>query len=268
MRIQLKILGTLGILLMMESCEKDININYHDSDPMYVVEASISNQGTKVRISRTQAMDNNSGDSDIDNATVVISSGNQLHETIPFSQNGFYISRLTGTPGNRYQLDIDLNGHHFSSTSIMQQTPQMTQFRLVWKEMLSQRYLFGDVRIQDIANEDNWYFIHLYRNDIGYRWAVIRDDRNPNKELQQLLGLFQEGSSDSDVLQEGDRLRLVIRAIDQRAYDYLYSMETMDNTGTNPIANFTGGCLGYFSAYGEITYNYVFHISDIVEEDE
>lgn len=258
----------LGLLLMMESCEKEININYHNSEPVYVVEASISNMGTEVRISRTQAMDNNSSDSDIDNATVVISSDNNIRETIPFSQNGFYVSRLKGTPGVNYQLDIELNGHHFSSTSTMQRTPQMNQFRLVWKKMLSERYLFGDVRIQDIANEENWYFIHLYRNDIGYRWAVIRDDRNPNKELQQLLGLFQEGSNDSDVLQEGDRLRLVIRAIDQRAYDYLFSMERMDDTGTNPIANFSGGCLGYFSAYGEITYNCVFHMSDTVEEEE
>jgi hypothetical protein len=93
----------------------------------------------------------------------------------------------------------------------------------------------------------------------------MRDDQNPNKELQQLFTFFREGSNDSDVLHDGDRLHIEIRAIDQRAYDYLYSMQIMDNTGTNPIPNFTGGCLGYFSAYSHITYDCVYHDADVEE---
>ena len=95
----------------------------------------------------------------------------------------------------------------------------------------------------------------------------MRDDQNPNKELQQLFSFFREGSNDSDVLKDGDMIRIVIRAIDQRAYDYLYSMQLMNDTGTNPIANFSGGCLGYFSAYHEINYTCWYHESE-VEEDE
>ena len=148
----------------------------------------------------------------------------------------------------------------------MQQTPQLESFRFVWRKMFSEDFLFADLRLQDIPDENNYYFMHVYRNHIGYRWAVTRDDQNPNKELQQLFTFFREGSNDSDVLQEGDHLHIEIRAIDQRAYDYLYSMQLMDNTGTNPIPNFTGGCLGYFSAYHQITYDCVFHVAD-AEED-
>ena len=39
----------------------------------------------------------------------------------------------------------------------------------------------------------------------------------------------------------------------------------MDNTGTNPIPNFTGGCLGYFSAYSHITYDCVYYDADVEE---
>ena len=56
-----------------------------------------------------------------------------------------------------------------------------------------------------------------------------------------------------------------VRAIDQKSYDYLYSMQIMDNTGTNPIPNFTGGCLGYFSAYSHITYDCVYYDADVEE---
>ena len=95
----------------------------------------------------------------------------------------------------------------------------------------------------------------------------MRDTQNPNKELQQLFSFFREGSKDDSVLNEGDMLRIEIRAIDQRAYDYLYSMQLMNDTGTNPIANFSGGCLGYFSAYHQVTYTCSYHESDVEEDD-
>jgi hypothetical protein len=83
-----------------------------------------------------------------------------------------------------------------------------------------------------------------------------------------LFSFGREDSDDKDMLREGDRLHLELRAIDQRTYDYLYSMQIMDNTGTNPIQNFTGGCLGYFSAYSEVTYDCIYHVADVEEREE
>ena len=83
-----------------------------------------------------------------------------------------------------------------------------------------------------------------------------------------ILTFFRDGAKDNDVLHDGDELKVVVRAIDQRAYDYLYSMQHMSSTGTNPIENFTGGCLGYFSAHSQIEYYQDFYYSDVVEDDE
>ncbi|MBO4719755.1 MAG: DUF4249 domain-containing protein [Prevotella sp.] len=258
----------LFAFLLLTSCEKEIELDYHQVDALYVVEASISNNGTEVRVSQTNAMDDNNSSSDISNATVTLTTDNGQQWNIPYSRNGFYrSSTIKGEAGTTYTIDVALDGQHFTSTSTMQKTPILNKFRFVWMKAASERILFGDLRLQDIPNEDNWYFLHIYRNGIGYRWAVMRDDQNPNKELQQLFTFFREGSSDNDVLQEGDNLRIQIRAIDQRAYDYLYSMQIMDNTGTNPIPNFTGGCLGYFSAYHQITYDCIYHLADAEEDD-
>jgi hypothetical protein len=132
---------------------------------------------------------------------------------------------------------------------------------------MGQRFLVGELLFQDILNQDNWYFTHLYRNGIGYRWAVKRDDQKPNGELQQLFSIARENDDDDkDMLHEGDRLHLELRAIDQRAYDYLYSMQIMGNTGTNPLPNFSGGCLGYFSAYSEVTMDFTYHEADVENE--
>lgn len=254
-------------MLLLLSCEKEIDMDYRQADPIYVVEASVSNTGMKARISQTQAMDDNVSHSDISGARVIITGSDGSTATLTHTRNGNYQSTAKGTAGVTYQIDVEIDGQHFTSASTMQRMPSINRFHFIWKEMLGQRFLVGELLFQDIPNEDNWYFMHIYRNDIGYRWAVKRDDTGPNKELQQLFTIAREGSNDKDMLVEGDKLRIDLRAIDKQSYDYLYSMQIMDNTGTNPIANFTGGCLGYFSAYSEVSMNYVYHEADVDEEE-
>jgi hypothetical protein len=250
-------------LVLLYSCKKDIEIDYHQVDPIYVVEASVSNEGMEARISQTNNMDDNSTTSNIDNAVVVVTGSDGSSKTLTYSKNGIYKSSAVGVPGVEYTIDIQFDGHHFSSSSIMQKMPKMNNFRFIRKKIVTENYLMGELLLQDIPNEENWYFMHIYRNKLGYRWAVKRDDTNPNGELQQLFTFAREGSDDKDLLQEDDWLHIEIRAIDKKSYDYFYSMQIMDNTGTNPIPNFTGGCLGYFSAYSQITYDCEFHESDV-----
>ena len=250
-------------LILLSSCKKDIEIDYHQVDPIYVVEASVSNEGMEARISQTNNMDDNSTTSNIDNAVVVVTGSDGSSKTLTYSKNGIYKSSAVGVPGVEYTIDIQFNGHHFTSSSIMQKMPKINNFRFIRKKIVTENYQMGELLLQDIPNEENWYFMHIYRNHLGYRWAVKRDDTNPNGELQQLFTFAREGSDDKDLLQEDDWLHIEIRAIDKKSYDYFYSMQIMDNTGTNPIPNFTGGCLGYFSAYSQITYDCEFHEADV-----
>ena len=250
-------------LILLSSCKKDIEIDYHQVDPIYVVEASVSNEGMEARISQTNNMDDNSTTSNIDNAVVVVTGSDGSSKTLTYSKNGIYKSSAVGVPGVEYTIDIQFDGHHFTSSSIMQKMPKMNNFRFIRKKIVTENYQMGELLLQDIPNEENWYFMHIYRNHLGYRWAVKRDDTNPNGELQQLFTFAREGSDDKDLLQEDDWLHIEIRAIDKKSYDYFYSMQIMDNTGTNPIPNFTGGCLGYFSAYSQITYVCEFHEADV-----
>ena len=112
------------------ACEKEINIDYHGHDTRYVVEGTIDGSGTEVRVSKTNAMDNNATGSDVDNATVKITADDGTTVYIPFSRNGYYRSKLKGVAGTTYQLDVEVDGQHFSSTSTMQSKPKMNEFRL------------------------------------------------------------------------------------------------------------------------------------------
>lgn len=257
----------LLFFLLLTGCKKDIEVDYHQVNPLYAVEASVSNDGMQARISLTNDMDDNNTISTISGATVVITGSDGTNVTLPYVSNGTYKSLAKGTPGVTYTIDIDIDGHHFSSSSTMQKKPTINQFHFIWKPIMKERLLMGELLFQDIANEDNWYFIHLYRNGKGMRWAVKRDEVDPNKELQQLFSFAMEDSNDEDMLKEGDRMHLELRSIDQKTYDYFYSMQMMDNSSNNPLPDYTGGCLGYFSAYSQVTYDCVFHTADVEEKD-
>ena len=118
--------------------------------------------------------------------------------------------------------------------------------------------------------EENNYLLFMPKEDTTEMAVVDNDDeKNKGGELQQLFGFTAENKmddGDSDALQENDALRIEVRAIDRASYDYLYSMQVMGSAGTNPIPNFTGGCLGYFSAYSYTNLRTKFHRNEIEEQ--
>lgn len=263
----------LLLLPLLLSCEKEIDIDYHETDHLYVAEATLTQTGTNVQLSTTQSItDNNLSSHLVDNATIVLTCKHYDYtDTLRYTRNGNYTSIVSGEPGITYDLDIYVEGHHFASSSTMQEMPDVRSFRFVWMKMMGERTLYGDLRIQDAPDRNNYYFMHIYRNGVGYRWAVMDDDKNKGGELQQLFRCGSERDMDKgkgDVLLEDDAIRIEVRAIDRASYDYLYSMQVMDNSGSNPISNFTGGCLGYFSAYSYVNLRRTFHRSEVEEEEE
>lgn len=262
-----KIYTLLLIGLSLCSCEKTIDIDFHSVVPLYYVEGWITPYETIVRVSQTKNLSDTTSVCGITNAKVTITDEDGHTFDVPYSDRDYYMSDERGEVGKTYRLDVEVDGQHFSSTSKMYRMATINSFRLIWKNMLSERYIFGDIKIQDFPNEINYYYIHIYRNGIPYRSAVLKDDTNPGGELQQLFAFNKEGSTDQDRLREGDELEAEVRTIDERSYEYLYSLLLMDNTGTNPIENFTGGCLGYFSAFSGVGYGIEFR-TEYVEEEE
>ena len=259
------------LLLLLTACEKEIDLDYRTVEPHYVAEVEVKPGLATARLTTTRAVrDSRVEDTYVTGATVTVTMtpGGRSYK-LTYKSRGVYEAKVAGIEGQEYLADIEIDGSHYTSTSTMLSAPVINSFMLTWKDVVSERMLFGDLRLQDNPTEHNYYFMHLYRNNIGYRWAVMRDTSNPGDELQQLFTFTTETEirkEGNDELHEGDRLRLEVRSIDKRAFDYLYSLQTMDNTGSNPIENFTGGMLGYFTAYQSETVETVFHVDSVKTE--
>ena len=255
------------------ACEKELDMEYRTVDPIYVVEGLVTQDGTTVKVSTTRSVTANDRESyNVNNAVIVLTSEAGDEDTLSLLSAGRYVSSVYGVPGVRYWLDVEVDGHRFNASSVMQQLPQVNSFSFVWRKIVTEDFLFAKLNLQDFPDENNYYFMHVYRNYIGYRWAVLRDKKNPGGELQQLFNCSSrkkvEDLNDDDALHEGDFISVEIRNIDRQTYDYFFSMQQMGSTGTNPTEVFTGGCLGYFSACGVANYRCYFHLSDVETEEE
>ena len=265
----LRLIPLLLMLILTASCEKEIPLDYRTVRPIYVAEVEMTADDITARLSTTRGVEEQRPDSGfVDHAVVTVrQEGTNWTDTLENRGRGRYALFYFAYPGKEYIVDIEIDGRHYQSSSTMHSMPQVNSFQLVWQDVLTEKMLFADLRLQDNPNENNYYFMHLYRNNVGYRWAIMDDRANPGAELQQLFSCttkrqMDEGT-DSDVLHNGDQLRMEVRSIDRRAYDYLYSLQLMDNSGTNPIANFSGGLLGYFSAFQQVTLQMPFHQDSI-----
>lgn len=87
----------LLFFLLLTGCKKDIEVDYHQVNPLYAVEASVSNDGMQARISLTNDMDDNNTISTISGATVVITGSDGTNVTLPYVSNGTYKSLAKGT---------------------------------------------------------------------------------------------------------------------------------------------------------------------------
>ena len=262
-------LWPLLVLVLAAGCEHEVDIDYHTTEPHYVAEVEQTPDEITARITTTRDVTEASAEGTYVNDAIVTlrMEGSEWVDTLEAVGRGRYRLDYFAYEGHEYLVDIIIDGQHHTSSSAMHSMPQVSSFNFVWQDVLTEQMLFADLRLQDNADENNYYFMHLYRNGVGYRWAVSDDRANPGGELQQLFSCTtkrqMEQNSDKDVLRQGDVLRLEVRAIDSRAYDYLYSLQFMDNTGTNPVANFSGGLLGYYSAFQQATIETVFHPDSI-----
>jgi len=261
----------ISLVILFTACEKEIDLDYREVDPIYVAEATVSPQKTRVRITTTRSVDVNSQDGIyVENALVAIQLPDGFEDELTYKGRGVYESSVVSVEGATYNIDINIDGQHYTSASTVLSAPQVSNVRFVWKKVTTERMLFIDLHLQDTPNENNYYFMHLYRNGIGYRWAIMKDSENPGGELTQLFACTTERAmddgSDSDALKDGDVLKLEIRSLDKASYDYFYSLQLATQSNTNPLPNFTGGMLGYFSAYQDYTRSFVFHRADVEEE--
>jgi len=257
MRKQLILLSTLFILLT--SCEKVIDVDLQNSDPLLVIEANLiaGEQDFVVNISKSTDFFLDTPIEYIDDATVTLYRENEILSVIPRTSKAQYSEQITAQEETMYTLEVELDGKTYRASSFMPKKVEIMETSFEFQEAggpLDEGYVIT-VSFSDPAETEGFYRIVTYDDGVINNAPddlQIFDDR-----------LFNGGNTNLSLsrfpFDPGTNVTLELRTLNAEGYDYFNSLAGTLGSDQglrggqaapgNPNTNWDEDILGHFTAY-------------------
>ncbi len=255
------------VMLMSASCEKELDFEYHDIDPLTVIEAELTPDGVKVGITYTTPMDEPIDRTRLTDAMVTLTdlTDGTVYNLQP-DATGFFVDATPGIAGHDYRLVVERDGCRYEADATMYPPVEIESLEFKWIKMPYDYVAVFEGRFYDNATSNgDCYWVKLYRNGEIYQWSEI-DDRGAVDGVCTFFTMTTrkdtDEEDDADVLYDGDVMTCTISPISRPMHDYL---EALQNDSNGP-AMFSGDvCLGYFIATSPVADSIVFHPDELPE---
>lgn len=261
----------LLLLLLTLSCQKEIELDYRDIEPVVSIEGRVTNEQVYVLITRTRSMNDSVKGRGIGGAVVTISSEDGTEQLVYDVRDGYYrpASGMKGVPGRTYRLDVTLDGHQYAASSTMPRQAPIVSTQFIWQSLLDNGMLMYEMWATDPEPDvRNYYWYRMERRAKDpkvrqkqgadpYRWSSFDDRGAINARIYRDIMCVNEEMMDGQdieddqlksILFDGDTITLQLMTIDRAMFEYYQSLSVGQRMGANPISNISGGCLGYFAA--------------------
>lgn len=253
------------MLLGMASCEKDLDLKYHDIDPLHVIEAEMTPGGAKVGITLTTPMDMPMDSTRLTDATVTVTdlTDGSVYRLVP-DADGFYVDNTPGVVGHDYLLTVDRAGCHYEAEATMYPAVEIKDLKFSWIQMPYDHVAVFEGQFYDNRSvTDECYWVKLYRNGKIYEWGE-RDDRSAVDGVCTYFTMTTRkdtsAEDDETVLYDGDVITFTVAPISRSMHNYL---EALQNDSSGPLLFRGDKCLGYFIATSPVSDTIVFHPDEI-----
>lgn len=255
-------------IMALSACTKEIDFDFHDEEPMVVIEAQVTNEGRWVTITRSRSVTDSVHSRCLPGAYITINGEDGLTTELTYDEaTNRYFSPVPGEAGNTYFLNIFFEGVQYKASSTMPAATPITSSEFSWITMMGERMLCYEMwAIDQQPDVRNYFWIKMHRishhphlegtrQTAPYSWDLFDDRGCPPGKIFLDWMLISEKDMDEDkeenwkrILYDGDNISVTLMTIDAKTYDYLQQLGRGQSHGANPHSNITGGCLGYFAA--------------------
>lgn len=236
--------------LIFSSCEKEITMDLHPSEPRLVIEGVVQEgEYAKIRLTMSKNYDDETPYDPVEGATVKLSDDRGNTETLLLAPSGSYESvSIKGEQGVSYKLLVEVGGQTYTSETKM---PSAITIDTLYIENIYSDYFLPKTIIKDKAGEDNYYrFIVNYNQKEMPIILLESDEKRDGRLLERILPFNGE---DDEFIEMGtnDHFRIEMRCITEEAFDFYMAWDKLINGNfqANPPSNIEGGALGLFQAY-------------------
>ena len=210
-------------------------------------EVLIGDTTHRVTITRTLNFDQSTGFPTVEDATVTVVDNLGNTGTFTHIGNGVYeLSSYPGVAGRTYTLTVIVDGKTYTASSTMPGLVQLNSLVADQVPFGADTFYFVTPERQDPAGVANYYMFRITQNGVVQEGINLQTD-------QLYDGNMIEEPLFLDELHVNDTIRVDMFSITKEEWTYnnqLLNNSTGQSTPANPINNFTGGCLGYFSTRG------------------
>jgi len=249
-------------MLIWAGCQNVISIDLNKADPHLVVEGNITDQPGPyiVTLSKTgNYFETALVFPPVSHASITITDDLGQRDTLTEVTPGTYqSSRLAGTIGRTYTLNVISEGNEFKAISSMPPKVFIDSFYV--KPRREARGEGGyDIYImfKDPPEAGNYYRLNARSNTLipadsidGRRYRMYNDKLTNGNEMAERIRAGRN-------VQTGDTITVELLSIDKATYDYFHTLRDVLSSDraatslspTNPNTNLSNGSLGYFSAY-------------------
>lgn len=251
-------------LIVLNSCEKDLDIKYHNIAPLTVIEGELTPEGIKVGITLTTPMNEPMDRTLLTDASVSLLDLTEEKNYMLYPDSlGYFVNPLQGIIGHNYRLTVTRNGKIYEAETTMYPPTEIVNLEFNWIKMPYDYVAVLQGQFLDVSENKDYSWIKIYRNGEIYQWGEMSDKGDVDGVLTFITMTSRKDTDEEDdesVLYDGDVITVIISTISHAMYDYL---EALQNDSSGP-AMFTGDkCLGYFMATSPVSKSIVFHPDEI-----
>ncbi|MDE5870912.1 MAG: DUF4249 domain-containing protein [Muribaculaceae bacterium] len=260
---------TIGALcvFLLSSCEKVIDFDYHDIEPLTVIEGELTSGGARIGITFTTPMDEPMDRTLLTDASVTITdlTDSSLYR-LAADAEGYFTDPTPGIPGHRYRLTVERDGNTYSMETTMYPPTEIVSAEFNWISMPYDKVAVFQARYLDnTADSGDCYWVKLYRNGEIYSWQE-QDDRVADDGVNTFFSMTSrmdtDEEEDDEVLFDGDVMTVTVTPISREMHDYL---EALRNDSNGPFLFSGPRVLGYFLASDPVSRSVTFHPDEIPE---
>lgn len=270
MRIAVYYIIALLAAAAMTGCEKELDFEYRDIEPLTVIEGSLTGSDARVAITLTTPMDEPMDRRHLTDAEVTLTDlTTAAVMELTADDEGYFSCQAGGVTGHEYELAVRRLGAEYRAAAVMQPATRISAMEFQWIKMPYDDVAVLQVTFDDAPDEyGECYWVRLYRNGEAYKWSIVTDILAVDGHIDNVIMTSRrdiEEEDDDTVLRDGDMVTASVCRIGRDMYDYL---EAVGNGASNGQPMFAGDfCLGYFLASPVWEESVVFHPDDIAMQD-
>ena len=239
------------VAFCFSACEKVIDLNLKDSEPLLVIEGNISDLEpvSEVLLSETFPFSSLEEKVPVSGAVVTLQEDNNGPKQLQEIESGRYVlNNSQGKPGSTYYLSVSVNGKNYEATSTMPQPVELDSVGTISTNVFSEVIKSTAVIYNDPINVKNYYRFKVKINDVENNTYWVFNDRfSDGKTVTQTLNDFSNNK-----IYAGDSITVEMQCLDLASYSFWNSLGNQSlgaSVPSNPVSNISNGSLGYFSAH-------------------